>query len=70
MVLQNGLSKLMTSMKRMEGLLAVLHCTLTFHAFQMYKVFDSLGNLMRKFSTYQAAVVYKMTFGNIYWIIK
>lgn len=35
-----------------------------------YKVFDSLGNLMRKFSTYQAAVVYKMTFGNIYWTIK
>jgi len=25
---------------------------------------------VRKFSTYQAAVVYKMTFGNIYWTIK
>ena len=36
----------------------------------MYKVFDSLGNLMRKFSTYQAAAMYKMTFGNIYWTIK
>ena len=30
----------------------------------MYKVFDSLGNLMRKFSTYQAAAMYKMTFGD------
>ena len=36
----------------------------------IFKVYDSLGNLMRKFSTYQAAVVYKMTFGNIYWTIK
>ena len=30
----------------------------------MYKVYDSLGNLMRKFSTYQAASNYKQTFGN------
>jgi hypothetical protein len=36
----------------------------------IYKVYDSLGNLMRKFSTYQAASLYKMTFGNIYWSIK
>ena len=35
-----------------------------------YKVFDSLGNLMRKFSTYQAAVVYKMAYGNYSWTIK
>ena len=35
-----------------------------------YKVFDSLGNLMRKFSTYQAAVVYKMAYGNYGWTIK
>ena len=26
----------------------------------MYKVYDSLGNLMRKFSTYQAAVTRKV----------
>ena len=36
----------------------------------MYRVYDSLGNLMRKFSTYQAAVTYKLAFGNIYWTIK
>ena len=36
----------------------------------MYKVYDSLGNLMRKFSTYQAAATYKLAFGNIYWTIK
>ena len=36
----------------------------------MYKVYDSLGNLMRKFSTYQAAVVYKYVFGNNNWKIK
>ena len=35
----------------------------------MYKVFDSLGNMMRKFSTYQAAAMYKMTFGNCQWYI-
>ena len=37
---------------------------------KMYKVFDSLGNLMRKFSTYQAAVIYKMVYGNYGWTIK
>ena len=36
----------------------------------MYKVFDSLGNLMRKFSTYQAAITYKLAFGNYGWTIK
>ena len=36
----------------------------------MYKVFDSLGNLMRKFSTYQAAAMYKFTYGNLSWTIK
>ena len=36
----------------------------------MYKVYDSLGNLMKRFSTYRAAAVYKTTFGNIYWTIK
>ena len=36
----------------------------------MYKVYDSLGNLMRKFSTYQAAVTYRLAFGNASWIIK
>ena len=36
----------------------------------MYRVFDSLGNLMRKFSTYQAAVTYKMAYGNYGWTIK
>ena len=36
----------------------------------MYKVYDSLGNLMRKFSTYQAAFIYRMTFGNSGWTIK
>ena len=35
----------------------------------MYKVFDSLGNLMRKFSTYQAAATYKLTYGNNKWRI-
>lgn len=30
----------------------------------MYKVFDSLGNLMRKFSTYQAASNHKYVFEN------
>ena len=36
----------------------------------MYKVYDSLGNLMRKFSTYQAAITYKMAYGNPCWTIK
>lgn len=37
---------------------------------QGYKVFDSLGNLMRKFSTYQDAVTYKLAYGNSSWTIK
>ena len=36
----------------------------------MYRVYDSLGNLMRKFSTYQAALMYKITYGNYGWTIK
>ena len=36
----------------------------------IYKVYDSLGNLMRKFSTYQAAAAYKMAYGNYGWTIK
>lgn len=35
-----------------------------------YKVYDSLGNLMRKFSTYQAASAYKQAYGNYSWTIK
>ena len=35
-----------------------------------YRVFDSLGNLMRKFSTYQAASTYKFVYGNYSWTIK
>ena len=35
-----------------------------------YKVYDSLGNLMRKFSTYQAASAYKQAYGNYGWTIK
>lgn len=35
----------------------------------MYRVFDSLGNLMSKFSTYQAAINYKTVFGNYNWYI-
>ena len=35
-----------------------------------FKVYDSLGNLMRKFSTYQAAFAYKMAYGNLSWTIK
>lgn len=35
-----------------------------------YKVFDSLGNLMKKFSTYQAAATYKLAYGNYSWTIK
>ena len=35
-----------------------------------YEVYDSLGNLMRKFSTYQAAATYKLAYGNCGWTIK
>lgn len=36
----------------------------------MYKVYDSLGNLVRKFSTYQAAYTYLTVYGNYNWTIK
>lgn len=36
----------------------------------MYKVYDSLGNLMAKCSSYQAAVTYRLAFGNASWTIK
>ena len=36
----------------------------------MYEVFGSLGNLMRKFSTYQAAATYKIAYGNSGWTIR
>ena len=36
----------------------------------MYKVYDSYGNLMRKFSTYKEAFVYRMVYGNYGWTIK
>ena len=36
----------------------------------MYKVFDSEGNFMRRFPSYQAAVIYKTAYGNKYWTIK
>ena len=36
----------------------------------MYEVYDSLGNLIRKFSTYQAAFAYKITYGNYDWTIR
>lgn len=36
----------------------------------MYKVYDSEGNFMRKFPSYQAAVTYKLAYGNKYWTIK
>lgn len=35
-----------------------------------YRVYDSLGNFMRRFSTYQAAITYKMAYGNYGWRIK
>ena len=36
----------------------------------MYKVYDSLGNLMRKFSTYQAALEYMWAYGNAQWYVR
>lgn len=36
----------------------------------MYKVFDSLGNFMRRFSTYKQAVTYRLAYGNYGWTIK
>ena len=35
-----------------------------------YKVYDSLGNLMRVFHSYQAASEYKFVYGNYSWTIK
>lgn len=36
----------------------------------MYKVYDSLGNFMRKFPTYKQAVTYRLAYGNKHWYIK
>ena len=36
----------------------------------MYKVYDSLGNFIREFSSYQAADIYRFAYGNKYWTIK
>lgn len=36
----------------------------------MYRVYDSLGNFMRSFPTYQQASNYKLAFGNYGWTIK
>ena len=35
----------------------------------VYKVYDSLGNFMRSFPTYQQASTYKFVYGNSSWII-
>ena len=36
----------------------------------MYEVYDSEGNFMRKFSTYKQAVTYRLAYGNKHWYIK
>ena len=36
----------------------------------MYKVYDSLGNFMRRFPTYKQASNYKQACGNTGWTIK
>ena len=36
----------------------------------MYRVYDSLGNFLRSFPTYQQASNYKLAFGNYGWVIK
>lgn len=36
----------------------------------MYKVFDSLGNFMKRFHTFQQASNYKFIYGNSSWIIR
>ncbi len=36
----------------------------------MYKVYDSEGNFMREFSSYQAADIYRFAYGNKCWTIK
>ena len=35
----------------------------------MYEVYDSYGNFMRVFETYQEAANYKQAYGNKYWSI-
>ena len=35
----------------------------------MYKVYDSWGNLMKRFPTYKQAYNYKYTYGNCGWYI-
>ena len=35
-----------------------------------YYVYDSYGNLMRKFNTYAQASTYKFAYGNYGWTIK
>ena len=35
----------------------------------MWKVCDSYGNLMRRFTSYKAALDYKTIFGNSKWYI-
>ena len=36
----------------------------------MYKVYDSLGNFIKRFPTFQQASNYKLAYGNNYWVIK
>jgi hypothetical protein len=36
----------------------------------MYKVYDSMGNFMRRFPTYKQASNYKLAYGNCGWTIK
>ena len=36
----------------------------------MYKVYDSYGNLMKRFPTYIQASNYKFAYGNSNWTIK
>lgn len=35
----------------------------------MYRVYDSLGNFIKSFPTYQQASNYKLAFGNYGWTI-
>ena len=36
----------------------------------MYKLYDSLGNFIKRFPTYKQAVTYRLAYGSIYWTIK
>ncbi len=36
----------------------------------MYRVYDSLGNILRVFPTYQQAFTYKIMCGRYDWLIK